>query len=108
MDQAVPCGLIVNELLTNSLKHAFPTGGAGEVRLGLEVLVGVARVRLHVGDNGVGLPAGFDPTHAATLGLQLVSDLSRQLRGTLEIAAPGHGAGFTLTFAVVRSLPPVG
>ena len=101
MDQAIPCGLIVNELISNCLKHAFPHHHGGEVRLELDVLAGGSQVRLHVGDNGVGLPAEFDPSCATTLGLQLVSDLTRQLQGTLEIRPPGPGAGFTVTFAVV-------
>jgi two-component sensor histidine kinase len=102
IDQAIPCGLIVNELVTNSLKHAFPPPGGGEVRVSLQQDA-PGTVRLQVSDTGVGLPADFDLGRATTLGLQLVSDLTRQLHGTLEISPPGAGAGFTLTFA---SAPP--
>lgn len=96
IDQAIPCGLIVNELLTNSLKHAFPDGRSGEVRVGLEVVGG--RVQLRVSDTGAGLSIDFDSRRGASLGLQLVSDLARQLGGALEIG-PGPAAVFTLTFA---------
>jgi two-component sensor histidine kinase len=109
-DQAMTCGLLVNELLTNSLKHAFPGGARGEIRVGLEREAG-GRVRLQVSDTGVGLPADFDLSRANTLGLQLVSDLTQQLRGVLEI---GPGASFSLVFTpkacagTVFPLPPPG
>lgn len=107
IDQAMPCGLIVNELLTNAFKHAFPGGRAGEVRvavLGEED----GRVRLQVSDDGAGLPADFASRRGGSLGLQLVSDLTRQLMGELEI---GPASTFTVTF--VRKLhsgeiPPFG
>jgi PAS domain S-box-containing protein len=98
IDQAIPCGLIVNELVTNSLKHAFPPPRGGEVRISLR-RDEKGDVQLQVSDTGAGLPANFDPGRASTLGLQLVSDLARQLRGTLGISPSGAGAGFTLTFA---------
>jgi PAS domain S-box-containing protein len=97
LDQAIPCGLLVNELLTNCLKHAFPLGRGGEVRIALQ-LAAEGQVRLQVSDTGPGLPAGFDVSRSQSLGLQLVSDLTRQLRGTLEIGPPGQGASFTVTF----------
>ncbi len=94
IDQAIPCGLIVNELLTNSLKYAFVEGREGEVRIALFATEGV--VRLVVCDTGRGLPPDFDARRNASLGLQLVSDLTRQLGGTLDIEpAP---SSFTVSF----------
>ncbi|MEO8501116.1 MAG: histidine kinase dimerization/phosphoacceptor domain -containing protein [Vicinamibacteria bacterium] len=86
IDHAIPCGLIVNELLTNSFKHAFPQGGAGEVQVFLGRGVG-GDVLLRVGDNGPGLPSDFEARRGESLGLQLVSDLARQIGGRLEITA---------------------
>ena len=92
-EAAIPCGLIVNELMTNSLKHAFAGGRSGEIRVTL-LREGEHSVRLAVSDTGSGVPADFGSKARTSLGLTLVSDLARQLRGTLDIA----GATFTLTF----------
>jgi PAS domain S-box-containing protein len=115
MDLATPCGLLVNELVSNCLKHAFPEGRRGEVRIELEAVpwadlphvadapdlaapnYASALWRLRVSDTGVGLPADFETRRSQSLGLQLVGDLTRQLDATLEIGA-GPGAQFTMTF----------
>ena len=94
LDQAMPCGLLINELLTNTLKHGFPDGRHGEVRLGLQQTAD-GRVHLQVSDDGIGLPADFDLSRANTLGLQLVSDLTRQLQGVMAV---GPGASFKIVF----------
>ena len=104
MDQAIPCGLLVNELVSNSLKHGFPDGRTGEVRVELQPVDGGPQVRLRVSDTGVGLPADFEAKRRDSLGLQLVSDLARQLRGTLEIG-PGPAAVFTVTFTAAMPKP---
>ncbi len=96
IDQAIPCGLIVNELLTNSLKHAFAGGSGGEVRLSLGQ-DDLGEVRIAVADTGVGLPADFEMKRGRSLGLQLVTDLVRQIGGRLDIEG-GSGAGFVVTF----------
>ncbi len=96
LDRAIPCSLIINELVTNALKHAFPGGRAGRVAVALG-REGGKRHRLEVSDDGVGLPAGLDPGRAATLGLQLVADLTEQLRGSLHVN-PDGGTAFTITF----------
>lgn len=101
MDQATPCGLLVNELVSNCLKHGFPNGRTGEVRVALTPVD--AQWRLSVRDNGVGLPADFDTRRAASLGLQLVTDLARQLGATL-VVGPGPGAAFSITFTSQISL----
>jgi two-component sensor histidine kinase len=90
---AIPCGLILNELMTNSLKHAFPAGGSGEIRVALR-REGPGAIRLQVSDTGAGLPGDFGARPRTSLGLTLVSDLARQLSGSLDIT----GAAFTVTF----------
>ena len=97
IDLAVPCGLLVNELISNSLKHAFPEQASGTVAVELAALEG-GTLRLAVRDTGIGLPAHFELERTPSLGLQLVSDLARQLRATLGIGTTGPGASFTLTF----------
>lgn len=82
LEQAVPCGLIINELVTNALKYGFPGEESGRVLV--EVVLGDGQIVLEVSDNGVGLPQGFEPATASTLGLQLVSNLAGQLGGRLE------------------------
>lgn len=93
VDRAIPCGLIVNELITNALEHAFPEGRRGTVYVGLE-RVG-RHLRLSVRDDGVGLPPA--PLRAPSLGLELVRTLSDQLGATLEID-PRPSASFVVTF----------
>jgi two-component sensor histidine kinase len=104
IDQAIPCGLIVNELLTNSLKHAFAEGTAGEVAMSL-ALNPRGEAQITVADTGVGLPIDFDTKRVRSLGLVLVTDLVRQIGGSLAIG-PGPGASFGVTFTpVVTHLP---
>ena len=102
MDQATPCGLLVNELISNSLKHGFPDGRSGEVVLGLQLMPELAGepglLRLSVSDTGFGLPQDFDTRCRQSLGMQLVSDLARQLGGTLHIGT-GPGSEFAVLFA---------
>ena len=99
MDQATPCGLLVNELLSNCLKHGFVTGQAGQVTVGLQPSDRAGWWCLSVRDTGVGLPPDFEARRALSLGLQLVSDLARQLGGQLRID-PGPGAAFSVVFFV--------
>ncbi|RTR17102.1 PAS domain S-box protein [Azospirillum griseum] len=81
---AIPCGLIVNELISNAIKHGFPDGRGGEIEVRL-VNETPTEVSLTVSDNGVGLPDDIDPDVTGTLGLQLVSLLTEQLGGSLAI-----------------------
>ena len=101
LDQATPCGLLVNELFSNCQKHGFPEGRTGEIRLTLKQSDG-PYWRLSVSDNGIGLPTDFDARRDASLGLKLASDLAMQLATTLEIGS-GPGAMFAVTFCVVRT-----
>ncbi|MFT3869400.1 MAG: PAS domain S-box protein [Nibricoccus sp.] len=94
IDTAIPCGLIINELITNAYKHGYPTGGPGQVTLTFEQLP-TGQLYLEVADNGRGIPAGFDLRQTKSLGMQLVHTLVKQLHGTIEIQGP-PGARFIL------------
>lgn len=96
IDSAIPCGLIINELVSNAVKYAFPGGRRGEIRIRLHPTPDGAR-ELVVADNGIGLPADLDIHQSATLGLQLVNSLVGQLRATLEVTSSG-GTEFRLCF----------
>lgn len=101
VNTVIPCALIINELVSNSLKHGFPretrlTSGAGEISIGLR-RDGDRRCILSVSDNGTGLPEGFDMDGCETLGLRLVSVLVRQLQGTIEVQTEGR-TGFVIAF----------
>jgi len=97
MDAAVPCGLIINELVSNSLKYAFPDGREGEVHIELrDNPEGMAR--LLVADNGVGLRSDIDWVTARSLGLRLVRTLAEQLGAKLEVESD-TGTRVRLTFA---------
>jgi PAS domain S-box-containing protein len=96
VDTAIPCGLIINELVSNSLKHAFPNGGDGSINIRLRP-TGTERLTLTVKDDGVGLPPDFDVRNTPSLGLQLVNTLARQLGGEVEVGC-GAGAEFKITF----------
>lgn len=95
LDTAIPCGLILNELLSNALKYAFPAGRAGAIALDLHAEA--TQVRLRVQDTGVGFPIGLDFRRTDSLGLRLVCLLAEQLRGTIELAREG-GTTMTVTF----------
>ena len=97
-EKAVPCGLILNELLTNCVKHAFPGGRAGEIRLAVRADAG-AQVTLLVGDDGVGYPPAVDLRQTDSLGLQLVCLLTEQLGGTIALERQG-GTAVTVRFSV--------
>ncbi len=95
LDRAVPCGLIVNELVSNALKHAFPAGRSGVLHVSLAA--DGENGRLSVRDDGVGLPDDHDPDSLDTIGLQLVDDLTSQLHGTLQYSS-STGTEFVVTF----------
>ncbi len=88
LDLALPFGLLVNELVSNALKHGFPGGRAG--RVAVEVRrEGPERLILEVADNGVGLPPGLDFTQARSLGFQLIRGLATQLGGEATVHSEG-------------------
>lgn len=103
IDTAVPCGLIVNELLSNSLKHAFPGGRKGSVAVRLARADG-NRLRLAVTDNGVGLPPGLSFQEARSLGMQLARILAGQIDGHIEVEST-RGTRVEITFLPDPDLP---
>lgn len=100
VDAAISCGLLIQELLSNALRHAFPRGGKGKIVVELRHKPGSAMI-LIVADDGVGLPEGLDFRKARTLGLQLVCIMTEQLGGTLEYEGP-PGAAFRMTFSEAK------
>jgi two-component sensor histidine kinase len=96
IDLAIPLGLLINELVSNCLKHAFPDERKGEIRVDLHP-DGRGQYVLTVSDNGVGFPGDVDFRNTETLGLQLVNTLTGQLDGAVEILRNG-GTEFRITF----------
>jgi PAS domain S-box-containing protein len=97
IEMAIPCGLVINELLTNSLKYAFPGDRRGEIRIALHE-TGAGEMSLVYSDNGVGFPDGLDVSKTKTLGLRLVNDLaSERLKGKLQVRQD-KGTEFQITF----------
>ncbi|MDA8085758.1 MAG: ATP-binding protein, partial [Nitrospiraceae bacterium] len=95
IDIIIPCGLIVNELVSNSLKYAFPEGRPGKITISFHKSGG--RMEFAYNDNGIGL-SNLDLDSVKTLGLKLVKNLAtKQLGGELELM-PGPGSGFRITF----------
>ena len=95
LDQAMPVGLLVSELISNSLKHGFPDGRTGEVYIELLPVPQSTHWRLRVSDTGIGLPVDFDARTQSSLGMQLMSGLAVQLESQLEA---GPGAVFSVEF----------
>ncbi len=95
LNQAIPCGLLVNELVTNVLKHAFPGEKRGNLGVRLDCVDD--RCILTIEDNSVGLPQGFDWTQSTSLGLQLVQVLTRQLDGVAQVNGDS-GTRFEVSF----------
>ncbi len=102
IDEAVPCGLLVNELVTNALNHGFPGGRKGVITVSMED-VGEGGCRISIKDDGVGLPDGFDVEASNSLGIRLVGILTKQIGGTLEVRTEkGMGSEFVVSFPVVK------
>ena len=95
LDQAIPCGLILNELISNALKYAFCDGSGGTLRISLKEKNN--EINIKVEDDGVGMPEGFRVENTESLGLQLVQTLIEQLEGTIKLSANG-GTKYLITF----------
>jgi len=95
-DVALPCGLIVNEVLSNALKYAFPGGKAGDIQIELRREPN-GKFHLLIADNGIGLPRGWDWETSSTLGLRLVRTLARQIEANMQVTG-GDGTAFSITF----------
>ncbi len=100
LDSAVPCGLIVNELVSNSLKYAFPDGRAGEIHISL-FADAEGRTTLIIGDNGAGLPPDTDLEKSTSLGLRLVKMLGQQLGAEVQVNRT-RGTEFKFKFTDFR------
>ena len=85
VDVAIPCGLIVNELVSNSIKHAFPGKKNGRIWIDFSPNANRQRMTMTVGDNGIGFPKGLDIQNIESMGLRLVSTLTDQLGGSIEV-----------------------
>jgi len=96
INRAIPCGLLLNELITNALKYAFPEETKGEIKIDLERHK-KNKLRLSIADNGIGFPKGLDFRKTESLGLQLVNSLISQLNGTIKMQQKA-GTKFTLVF----------
>lgn len=96
VETAIPCALVLNELISNVLRHAFPGGRSGELQI--EFRHHDQQAILRVSDNGIGMPCDFDLHHIESLGLNLVMELvTKQLHGQMELDR-SHGTAFTMTF----------
>lgn len=102
LDTALPCGLIINEILSNMFKYAFPGERQGKIIIEMHHRKeeNINHFDLIVADNGIGLPGKFNPEESATLGMQLIVTLVDQLDGQLDIVSnPGEGTRFIISFS---------
>ena len=100
LDQAIPCGLIVNELVSNALKHAFPDERKGVIIVKVYEKKNI--VHMEISDDGVGFPKGFDIKKSDSLGLQLVYTLTEQLDGDIKISSK-KGTKYLIKFEKLKS-----
>ena len=96
IDTAIPCGLVINELISNSLKHAFPDDREGEIYICMQSIEN-GLLKLVIQDNGIGLSPDIDFRNTETLGLQLICTLTEQLDGHIELDRD-NGTKFTIAF----------
>lgn len=97
VDTIIPLGLIINELVSNALKHAFSGGREGELLVSLQK-DSPGKYKLIVKDTGIGLPESFNVSNTESLGLKIVSSLVAQLQGTIKLGSE-NGTEFHITFA---------
>ncbi len=100
IDSAIPCGLLINELLSNSIKYAFPDGREGNIIINMHIKDGY--YVLSVEDDGIGFPKEIDFMNPSTLGLQIVQTLTQQLDGKIELETNGF-TRFKISFKVDNS-----
>jgi two-component sensor histidine kinase len=106
LDQAIPCGLIMNELVTNALKYAYPGNGVGELKISISK-TSLSESSIMVSDQGIGLSDGFDLSAPTTIGLSIVTILTKQLGGRLNFRRR-PGAMFNVTFPGKGAAPVTG
>ena len=98
LDTAIPCGLIINELLTNSYKHAFPGKRKGAIKVSMKKLDDET-IELRVSDNGKGIPRSIDTKNSGTMGLRIINLLVQQLEGKFRCTGTRtKGTEFRITF----------
>ena len=97
IDDAVPCGLLLNEIISNALKHAFPDGRKGKIKVSLNSKQ--KKCELIISDNGIGLPKDLDIDKPCTLGLRLINTLVAQVNGEMKVSRK-NGTTFKITFVV--------
>ncbi|HNP48423.1 MAG TPA: histidine kinase dimerization/phosphoacceptor domain -containing protein [Bacteroidia bacterium] len=95
MDTAMPCGLLVNEIVSNAYKYAFPGTAEGEIKI--KLYRADNKVIMKISDNGIGLPEGFSIEQTESLGMQLIQALTSQIDGELEVSG-NPGTAFTVSF----------
>jgi len=100
INQAIPCSLIINEVLTNIMKHAFLGGSTGKVTIQLSERESI--IRINIGDNGIGLPANYNVEESTSLGMTLITVLSAQLNARYKLESSASGTGFSLEFKKER------
>ncbi|PAU95802.1 hypothetical protein CK503_01720 [Aliifodinibius salipaludis] len=100
INQAIPCALIINELVTNAMKHAFVNAKKGKISISLEEKNEI--VHLNIKDNGVGLPESFGFDNANTLGMRIIQSLIEQLEASIDFASGDEGTNFSITFENVQ------
>ena len=98
IDKAIPCSLILNEMISNSLKYAFPDNQKGTIQI--DVRSGTHNVIIIYTDNGVGIPEHITLDNTGTMGLQLINGLTNQLKGTVELERE-HGTVYKITFPMM-------
>lgn len=101
IDTAIPCGLIINELVSNALKYAFPDNRSGTISISLHSDE-EKHLTLSIKDDGVGIPKNFNVNSVQSLGLQLVKVLTKQLKGQIKIEH-NQGSQFLIRFSEIRS-----
>lgn len=97
IDTVIPLGLIINETVTNALKYGLPEGSKGEVLIRMKELPN-KKYELYLGDDGIGFPEDVSPKNSKSLGLKLIHNLSRQLRGTIKRDLDKKGTYYRITF----------
>jgi PAS domain S-box-containing protein len=101
MDTAMPCGLLITEIVSNSLKYGFPGNREGEIKIEFSK-VAEKKVLMTISDNGIGLPQDFDIEKSESLGMQLIIALTSQLDGELKFSGE-NGTRFSVTFTYPKS-----
>jgi PAS domain S-box-containing protein len=97
IDTIIPCGLIINELISNSIKHAFPDGRDGEIHISFKK-ISMESYCLILRDNGIGIPKNIDRSNHKSLGMMLINTLTKQINGELYIESSDKGSEFRIIF----------